>query len=108
LRFDRLWDVPADFRAAVDRLLHEGTDTMTAPQLVEFMRRNGAGDLFPDYSRSDLEAIRADGKIPKLDRWRSRIESGWAGLDALFNSSGLESFALDQKALDDRVRGLLG
>ena len=108
LHFDKLWDVPADFRAAVDRLVAQDLDRMTPADFASFMRRNGAGDLFPEWTPAELEAIRTDGKIPNLDRWRARIEAGSVGLDALFNVSGLESFALDEKALDDRVRGLLG
>jgi transaldolase len=108
LHFEHLWDVPPALRNAVDRLLREDLDRMTPAQLVAFMRREGFTDLFPEYTPEDLEAIRAHGKIPKLDDWRARIEAGKAGIDALFNTSGLQSFGLDQKALDDRVRGLLG
>ena len=77
------------------------------PEQYAVMRQHGAGDLFPRWSGADLEAIRADGKIPKLDRWRARLESGEVALDSLINMAGLQSFSDDQKALDDRVRGLL-
>jgi transaldolase len=107
LHVDCLWDVTPEFRATVDRLLREDLDRMTAPQLADFMRGNGAGDLFPAFEGGELEQIRAGGKIPSLARWRSQLESGRVGLDALVNAAGLESFAVDQKALDDRVRGLI-
>jgi len=108
LRFDRLWDVPKQFRETCSRLAERDLDSMSADELVEHLGRHGAGDLFPDWSEAELDAIRADGKIPKIERWRPEIESGAIGLDTLFNRSGLESFAQDQKALDDRVRGLIG
>lgn len=107
LRMDVLWDVAPEFRTAVDRLVQQDLDAMTPDQFVSFLRREGITDFFPEWSAADLDAIRADGKIPNLERWRARLESGSVGLDALFNRSGLESFAADQKALDDRVRGLL-
>jgi len=81
---------------------------MTGPELAAFMRLNGAADLFPEYSAEEIDICRQDGKIPKLERWRRRLEDGTAGLDSLLNVSALCSFATDQKALDDRVRGLLG
>jgi transaldolase len=108
LHLDRLWDVTPEFRATVERLLGEDLDRMTAAQFTAFMRRNGAADLFPEFDGGDLEAIRAGGKIPHLDRWQARLESGAVGIDALVNAAGLQSFAADQAALDDRVRGLTG
>jgi transaldolase len=107
LHLDRLWDVPPKFRTAVDRLLAEDLDRMTPAGLSAFMHQQGCGDVFPEFDADDLAAIRADGKIPSLERWRERLESGHVGVDALINAAGLESFALDQKALDDRVRGLI-
>jgi transaldolase len=107
LHFDHLWDVTPEFRAAVDRLVNEDLESMSPEKLVEILRANGAGDVFPNWSSAELEAIRSDGKIPKADRWAGALEAGKVGLDSLFNRSGLESFAHDQKALDDRVRGLI-
>ncbi len=108
LHLDCLWDVTPEFRSAVDRLVQQDLDHMTPDQLVAFLRTNGAGDVFPEWSKADLDAIGADGKIPKLDRWRPRLESGAVGFDALINMAGLLSFSQDEKALDDRVRGLVG
>ena len=48
-----------------------------------------------------------DGKIPVYATWKSRLESGAIGLDALMNLSALQSFTTDQAALDDRIRGLI-
>jgi transaldolase len=108
LRFDRLWDVPSSLESAVDALLREDLDAMTGAELVAFLEGRGIGDLFPHYSAEEIDAIRTDGKIPKLERWRRRLEAGTTSLDSLLNVSGLYSFATDQKALDDRIRAHLG
>jgi transaldolase len=108
LHLDRLWDVPPGFRAAVDALLRQDLDAMSGPQLVAFLESHGITDLFPHYSAEEQEAIRTEGKIPKLERWQRRLEAGTTSLDSLLNVSGLASFATDQKALDDRIRAQLG
>ena len=81
---------------------------MSGPELVQCLHDNGVRDLFPKYSDEEIDHFRNDGKIPNLDRWRKRLEDETTALDSLLNMSGLYSFATDQKALDDRVRGLLG
>lgn len=108
LGVDSLWDLSPEFRHTIDALMNEDVDRMTGVDIVEFLHQNGVVDLFPRYTPEDLSAFATDGKIPKLARWRARLESGQVALDSLFNQSGLYSFAADQKALDDRVRGLLG
>jgi len=107
LGFDRLWDIPADLKAAVDVLLAGKVDEMTPDTLVQTLRDNGIVDFFPEYDDDDLNTFRKDGKIPKLDHWRSRLVERSVGLDSLMNMSGYYSFSADQKALDDRIRGLL-
>ena len=107
-RMDCLWDVTPEFRKAVDALVAQDLDRMTPAQFVAVLRQNGVTDLFPDWSAAELDTIRTDGKIPNLQHWAAKLESGAVGLDALINMSGLLSFAQDEKALDDRVRGLIG
>ncbi len=108
LHFEKLWDVPNTFHKAMDALCAEDLDTMSGPELVQCLHDNGVRDLFPKYSDEEIDHFRNDGKIPNLDRWRKRLEAETTALDSLLNMSGLYSFATDQKALDDRVRGLLG
>jgi transaldolase len=107
LHLDRLWDVTPEFRRVCDQLVAADLDHMTATQLADFLRRQGAGDLFPEFTPDELTSIRNDGKIPSLARWQRRLEVGDVGIDALINVAGLESFSVDQAALDDRVRGLI-
>ena len=49
----------------------------------------------------------AEGKIPKLGRWRDRFARREIGLDALMNVSGLQSFAPGQKEMGDRIFSML-
>lgn len=108
LRFETLWEVTPVMRGAVQALRHFGLDRLTPQDVVRILEEKGAGDLFPPLSPEEIEGIRMDGKIPKLPRWKKGLEAGTVSIDGLLNLSGLHSFAADQKALDDRVRGLLG
>jgi len=102
-----LWEVPAPFKAAVEDLLALDPDRLDANAVVEHLARSGFGNLFPRWSPSDVATAAADGKIPVFATWRERLASGHVGLDALMNLSAFQSFASDQKALDDRIASLL-
>jgi transaldolase len=108
LRFDVLWDIPDEFRQALDAACAADVDAMSGADLVAALRRHGATDLFPEYTPEEIQSIQQDGKIPKVERWQARLQAGTTSLDSLLNLSGFYSFAADQKQLDDRVRGLLG
>jgi transaldolase len=71
--------------------------------LVTRLRAAGLGDLFPELSEADREAITADGKIPDAKRWALRVAAGELAPDTLLRLAGLASFAADQAALDARV-----
>lgn len=104
---EALWTVPSMLKASVEALSRENLDTFSGPDLAEFFRVRGHGDLFPKWGRSDLANIETDGKIPSYPRWREAFEAGEIGLDAAFNAAGMASFAVDQGALDERIRSLL-
>ena len=42
-----------------------------------------------------------------LNSWKAWLTGGQVGLDALMNLAGLESFAADQHATDQRIRQVL-
>jgi transaldolase len=107
LHLECLWEVSDAFRSAVDALCRQDLERLSGADLVRVLRENGVADLFPEFTAQELVQIQKDGKIPKLERWRERLERGSAGLDALVNLAGLLSFATDQAELDARVRGLL-
>ncbi len=76
-------------------------------ELIERAAKAGVGDMFPNFAQADLESIAADGKIPVHEKWAERVREGSLAIDTLLNQAGLASFTADQKAFDDRVRGLL-
>lgn len=104
---EALWEVPGQLKATVEALSREDLDNFTGEQLADFLRQRGHGDLFPRWSEADLANIDADGKIPSYPRWRDVMEAGEVGLDAALNAAGMASFAVDQRALDDRIRSFL-
>jgi hypothetical protein len=107
LHFETLWELSPAVHMAAKALGAVDLDRLTGDKLMAVLEEQGLRDFFPRYSQEEIEAIRQDGKIPKLPRWKKRLEAGTTSIDALLNISGLHSFAADQKALDDRVRGLL-
>jgi len=101
-----LWDLDEGLREAVDTL--EERAPLEGPGvLVDVFHRHGLGDLFPRWSRQDVQSSAEEGKIPSLERWGARLADGSIGLDALMNLAGLNRFRAAQKAMDDRVRGVL-
>jgi hypothetical protein len=49
-----------------------------------------------------------DGKIPRHQRWASRIAIGERAIDTLLNLAGLASFAANQAHLDERIVRIVG
>jgi len=104
---DVLWDVPDTFRRAVKELLGTDAAGLSPEGICDFFRQRGLADLLPQWSSSDIETVTVDGKIPRFEIWRERLARGEVGLDALVNISGLQSFATDQQAMDERIRSML-
>jgi transaldolase len=106
LRLSVAWEV-SDREKELGRSL-EAKPPRTAEELRARALGLGIRDLFPQLADTDLARIARDGKIPKYPAWAPRIASGELAVDSLLNLAGLASFTADQKALDDRVRGLIG
>ncbi len=101
-KFNMLWDVPDSFKKFVDLLLRqEGLDRMTGDGLRAFCHQNKS-DLFHSFSDAEFGTLTGHGKIPRLKEWPDTI-----ALDDLMTQSALQSFAKDQKALDERIRSFL-
>jgi transaldolase len=105
---DRLWTVDESIYRLGDKLAGHDVEGWSGADFAGFAREHGVPDLFHEWSAEDIRQIRADGKIPKWERWRGLLESGRAGLDDLMTQAALNSFVTDQRALDDRLRKLLG
>lgn len=95
-----LWDIDDRFIAFAEDAAKQADRISCGEHLVRLSDEHGV-NLFRVWSGKEREAIRAQGKIPKLENWPG------APLDDLMSISALETFAKDQKALDDRIKGLL-
>jgi transaldolase len=99
---DALWEVDEATRAATEDLLRADPLKLTADDVRRAAKDHGA-TLFHQFTPAEVQAVAAKGKIPELERWRGKV-----ALDDLMTQSGLQSFATDQKALDQRIRGIVG
>jgi transaldolase len=105
LRLSVLWDV-TDQEKELGRSLN-ANPPHTADELVARARRLGAGDMFTQMTAAEAGQVAREGKIPQYASWEKPIAAGETAADTLLNLAGLASFTADQKALDDRVRGLV-
>jgi transaldolase len=105
LRLSAAWEVSEREKELGSSL--DAKPPRTADELRARAVSLGVRDLFPQLADADLARIAQDGKIPRYTAWAGRIASGELAVDSLLNLAGLASFTADQKALDDRVRGLL-
>ncbi len=106
-RVDTLWNLEPGLVACVDKLDIENPDAFTPDDLVSFFAEHGCGDVLVRWTDEQIATSAAEGKIPQIAHWREAMESGAIGLDSLMNLAGLSSFASDQKAMDDRVAGVI-
>ena len=107
IRLDTLWEVDDELVACIDALEKENLDSFTADDLTGFFKDRHCGDVLVRWSESEIAASTAEGKIPKLENWRDALGDKSIGLDSLMNLAGLQSFATDQKAMDERIRQVL-
>ena len=72
---------------------------------MKTLAANGAGDLFPAFSKRDEEAkITKEGKIPVHASWKDRVKAGTASWTASSPPPHWRASTQDQQALDDRIR----
>lgn len=104
---DVLWNVDDGVWSAIQALEKADPRGWTGSDFAEFVRENGGGSLFHQWTREELAQIQKDGKIPVWSTWKDELTSGRLALDDLLSMSALYSFVTDQQALDDRIRRLL-
>lgn len=104
MRVQTCWDVPTGLEAACAELGRRDLGDEPGWRLRRGLQKHGFSDVLPDWTTEDHQQARADGKIPKLERWQDRLARGEIGLDSLMTLHGLESFAADQAKMDDRIR----
>jgi transaldolase len=100
-RFLSLCEVSDAFERASDDLLRN-PDSLNGKDIAACFRDHGE-PLFHPFSETETAAIQRQGKIPKLSDWKDEVP-----LDDLMTQSALQSFAVDQEALDNRIRKSLG
>ena len=105
LRIEKLWEVEDEVISLAENLDEEPPHSGEA--VIDRAIGFGLGELFPKLDEGDQSRIRNDGKIPDYRYWADRIRREEIALDAIMNLGGLESFAADQRELDNRVRDLL-
>ncbi len=103
----KLWDVPEAYITAVEKLAEENLDAFTPDDLVSFMAEQGFADVFPRWTKEQVDTSAQEGKIPDWQNWAQSLKSGTIGLDALMNLAALNSFIADQKDMDDRIMGMI-
>jgi transaldolase len=102
-----LWEVTPELHAAAARLGGLAPETLTPEDLVTRLEEAGL-NLFRRWTPEERAAVEADGKIPKYTRWAGELAAGRLALDDLMTTAALHSFVADQRALDSRIRELLG
>lgn len=107
IRVDTLWNIPDELVACLGALEQENLDNFSVDDLVGFFAEHQCGDIIVPWTDEQIEISTKEGKIPKLPNWKGLLSSKKIGLDALMNLGGLNSFRMDQKAMDERVRDVL-
>lgn len=95
-----LWHIDEGFIAFVEDACKQADQIPSGHELVRLSEKHQV-NLFREWTDEERQAIRAHGKIPDLAAWPG------APIDDLMSISALETFAKDQSALDERIRGLL-
>ncbi len=92
-----LWEINENFKKFAKQLASGNCLTMTGDDLRAADKDFGT-KLFSNFTQEEAEAIRTHGKIPNTSKWAGR-----ASLDDLMTESALQSFIVDQGALDARI-----
>ncbi len=95
-----LWTIEENVIAFAEDAVKQASELADGKALMRLSEEHEA-NMFREWTPAEREAIRAKGKIPDVSQWLG------APIDDLMSISALETFAKDQTALDDRIRGML-
>jgi len=95
-----LWTIDEKVIAFAEAAVEQANELKDGKDLMRLADEHET-DMFRDWTPAERESIRAKGKIPDLSDWPG------APIDDLMSISALETFAKDQTALDDRIKGML-
>ncbi len=104
---DTLWHIEDELVACIDALGREDVDSFSPEALVDFFEVHRCGDFLVRWSNSEIATSAEEGKIPRLGNWADQLADRSIGLDSLMNLAGLNSFASDQRDMDEHVREVL-
>jgi transaldolase len=96
-----LWEIDERTRGLAEALLRADPLAITDDDVIRASQDFGGG-LSYGFSPEEEAEIAAGGNIPDLARWADEVP-----LDELMTQAGLQSFATDQRKLDDRIRSLI-
>ncbi len=101
-RICQLWQLCPEFMKFAEKADKLGDSITTGEQFAALADECGV-ELFYKFTKEERATISTDGKIPNLAHWGKEIK-----LDDLLTNAALESFAVDQGALDTRIADLIG
>lgn len=102
---EKFWEVDDNVLNLAEKLSEKIPSTGAG--LIETARKEGCEDMFPVLSKTEKDLLAADGKIPIYSRWENMIRENRIAPDTLLNLAGLASFTADQRALDERILGII-
>ncbi len=107
LRLEVFWRIEPKLIRCLDALDREDVDSFSPEDLIYALARHDSGDILPRWDAEHAHASRREGKIPDLSRWEQGLVDRRYAVDSLMNLAGLQSFAADQQAMDQRVTDVL-
>lgn len=96
---EALWTISDEFRQYAADVSSKETRDWNGGDFATYAQERGI-ELFHTWSKEEIETIKADGKIPKVEKWPN------VPLADLMTQSALQSFAVDQQELDDHLSDL--
>lgn len=100
--FDSLWNVDEKFKAFTDSLVAISGVKLIGDDLRDADLVHGT-NLFHYFTEGEATEIRTHGKIPEIDRW---ADDG-VSLETLMTEAALQSFIVDQGALDAHLLSII-
>jgi len=104
---DTLWCVNDELVACLDALEREDLDSFDSDALMDFFEARGCRDFLVRWSEEEVSRNAEEGKIPRLSNWSQQLADRSIGLDSLMNLAGLNTFAADQREMDNHVKEVL-
>jgi len=96
-----LWTIDDQFKKFSQELTNRGGTNLTGDDLRQADKDFGT-KLFSGFTPEEQAAIQKHGKIADVAAFAGR-----AALDDLMTESAIQSFIVDQKAFDDRIRQIV-